>query len=436
MNEWQNTVIGEYCDLLNGYAFKSKDFIEIHQPDTLPILKIKNVANGDANLNDPVYHKTDPKLDKYKIERGDILIALTGNHPIDKTQVVGGVSQYKLPKPALLNQRVGKVYSTNIQKLSNQFLYYYLSWSRTQLYIGNQSSGSASQANISKSDVLDIPIDLPPINEQNEISDILSKLDKKIMLLSQQNETLEQIANALFKHWFVDFEFPDESGNPYKSSGGNMITSELGEIPGMWTIQSLKQNIEASKGLSYKGAGLSEKGTILHSLKSIHEGGGYRHDGIKYYQGEFKDRHIVQAGDIIVANTEQGEKHKLIGFPARIPNYVHEDSIITHHITKVVPSDNSDFTREFIYYSLLSRALRHQIISFTNGTTVNGLPTDGLQEPNWISPNKEIINDFSNLIRKIWAKQENNIKETHSLTQLRNTLLPKLMSGELRIKME
>ena len=108
MSEWKEQELGEYVDLISGYAFKSKDFADIHEKDFLPVIKIKNVANGDVNFDQVVYHKTEESLSKYVLKKGDVLIAMTGNHPHAKSQVVGDVSKYKLEQNALLNQRVGK----------------------------------------------------------------------------------------------------------------------------------------------------------------------------------------------------------------------------------------------------------------------------------------------------------------------------------------
>jgi type I restriction enzyme S subunit len=198
-------------EVLNGYAFKSKNFISSKSGNNeLPVLKIKNVANGNTNHNDVVFHKVSFSLEKYIIKKGDTLIALTGNHPFAKTQVVGGVSKYRLPIKSLLNQRVAKIFSKEKSMLHNEILYYFFKWNNTQFHIGNQSSGSASQANISKNDLLNIPINLPPLPEQVAIAKILTVFDDKIELLQAQNKTLETTAQTIFKEWFGKYQIGDE----------------------------------------------------------------------------------------------------------------------------------------------------------------------------------------------------------------------------------
>ena len=110
-------------------------------------------------------------------------------------------------------------------------------------YFKEISQGSATKF-LTAVILRNLSLDLPLISEQQEIASVLTCLDRKISNLRQQNETLEAIAQTLFKHWFVDFEFPNEDGKPYKSSGGAMERSELGEIPVGWLVGTLKECLE------------------------------------------------------------------------------------------------------------------------------------------------------------------------------------------------
>jgi type I restriction enzyme S subunit len=121
MGEWIKTTLSDYIEVINGFAFKSKNFLNEQIDNSLPIIKIKNVANGDVNLNATQYHKYDINLSKYLIKNGDILIALTGNHPQALTQVVGQTSKYKLNNKALLNQRVAKIVAKDLKQNNNYF---------------------------------------------------------------------------------------------------------------------------------------------------------------------------------------------------------------------------------------------------------------------------------------------------------------------------
>lgn len=410
MGEWKEVTIGDYIDLISGYAFKSANFLDEQETDSLPVIKIKNVANGDVNLNDVVYHKYDNSLSKCLLSKGDILIAMTGNHPQAQTQVVGNVSKYKLNENALLNQRVGKFVSKNNTDLD--FIYYLFKSEDVRNYLANQSSGSANQANISKGNILGLNLIIPQPFEQKAIASILSSLDDKIDLLYSQNATLEKMAETLFRQWFVE-EAKDE-----------------------WEDATLQQHTEAYRGLSYKGSGLAGigNGLPMHNLNSVYEGGGYKYEGIKFYKDEYKERHIIYPGEIIVTNTEQGHEFRLIGFPAIVPNSFGNKGLFSQHIFKLIIKKDSYLSRQFIYYLLMTPNVREQIIAATNGSTVNMLAIDGLQRPEFKLPPQSLVKKFTEIVSAYWEKKDLNRKQIHTLATLRDTLLPKLMNGEVKVQ--
>jgi type I restriction enzyme S subunit len=266
-------------------------------------------------------------------------------------------------------------------------------------------------AGIKSSDLQNLEFTIPPLPEQKAIAAVLSSLDDKIDLLHRQNKTLEAMAETLFKQWFIIEANED------------------------WENTTLAQHTEVFRGLSYKGNGLTDKGLGLpmHNLNSVYEGGGYKYSGIKYYSGDFKERHLVNTGDIIVTNTEQGHDFKLIGFPAIIPNFFGQQGIFSQHIYKLITKTNSYITKEYLYYLLMTPEVREQVISATNGSTVNMLAIDGLQRPEFKLPPENKVIEFSQFVKSCWQRKENNQKQIQTLETLRDTLLPKLMSGEVRV---
>jgi type I restriction enzyme S subunit len=286
---------------------------------------------------------------------------------------------------------------------SAKFLYYFLK----DLKLNEFAEGS-SHPLVTQSLLNSIEVNITDdVTEQTWIASILSSLDDKIDLLQRQNKTLEQLAETLFRQWFV--EEADES----------------------WEITSLDKHTEVFRGLSYKGSGLTEDGLGLpmHNLNSVYEGGGYKHEGIKFYNGDYKERHLVKAGDILVTNTEQGHEFRLIGFPAIVPDDLGTQGLFSQHIFKLVPLEQSYLSREFIYYLLMTTSVREQIIGATNGSTVNMLAIDGLQRPEFKLPPKERVIEFTSIVKDYWKKKNVNQNQIKTLTQLRDTLLPKLISG-------
>lgn len=251
----------------------------------------------------------------------------------------------------------------------------------------------------------------PPLSEQIQIASILNSLDDKIDLLNRQNKTLEQLAETLFRQWFVE------------------------EAEESWKETTLEKHTETFRGLSYKGSGLTDinLGLPMHNLNSVYEGGGYKYDGIKFYKSDYRERHLVNVGDIIVTNTEQGHEHRLIGFPAIVPDYFGNKGVFSQHIYKLIPLKQSYLSNEFIYYLLMTPSVREQVIAATNGSTVNMLAIDGLQRPEFKLPPKEKIIEFTSIVKDYWIKKNVNHNQIRTLSHLRDTLLPKLMSGGVRV---
>jgi type I restriction enzyme, S subunit len=267
---------------------------------------------------------------------------------------------------------------------------------------------------LKKSDFDKLMLPYPDRDTQRSIGQLYFSLSKKIDLLHRQSKTLETMAATLFRQWFVEDAQED------------------------WEVTSLEAHADVCRGLSYKGSGLTGVGGGLpmHNLNSILEGGGYKHAGIKYYSGELKDRHLTVPGDIIVANTEQGHEFRLIGFPAIIPSSFGLRGLFSQHIYKLTPKKQSYLPSEFFYYLLMESSVREQIISATNGSTVNMLAIDGLQLPTFKLPPRNKVTQFAEIVREWWDKKDNNRSQITTLEKLRGTLLPKLMSGEVRVEFD
>jgi type I restriction enzyme, S subunit len=342
-------------------------------------------------------------------EKNDIIVVARG---------VGGTGDVKLSPSKNWLTNLSIVIKADPSIINNKYFYYkYLKSNLRYL-----DSGSA-QSQITIENLKRIEITLPPLPRQSRIASILSSLDDKIELNLRMNKTLEAIAQAIFKEWFVDFRFP--------GFDGEMVDG----LPKGWDKSKFMNHLDVVRGLSYKGSGLTlhGEGVPMNNLNSIYEGGGYKFEGIKYYKGEYKERHVTRPGDIIVTNTEQGHRYLLIGYPAVVPHYFGETTIFSHHIYRVQPTKNSYLTSQFIYYSIMQPAIRDEIVGCCNGTTVNMLKIDGLQRPNIILPPKDLVMKFSEFVQSIWLRKETNYVENQTLTQLRDTILPKLMTGKIKV---
>ena len=403
-SRWEESKLGDYIETINGFAFKSTDFLGSEKPNSLPIIKIKNVANGDVNIDGVHYHLYSDNLKKYVVEKGDILISLTGNHPELETQVVGLVSKYKLETKALLNQRVGKLFSKKPKEFNDNYLYYFLKNKDTHQYLASQSSGSANQANISKTDIEKISFSKPPIEEQNAIAAILSSLDDKIDLLLRQNKTLEQLAETLFRQWFVKEE--DWLGT----------LSEFVKVQGGYAFKS--------KDFRESGfAGIIKITNISMGFVDINKCDYVDEKAVLNLDKKFK----IRTGDFLIAMT--GAEIGKIG----IVENTNKEIWLNQRVGKLeakVPYGNL-----IGYLALKSREGQDHIINACSGSAQENISTTGIEEMVFAKYDEEKAISFGKEASHLFEKITTNYKQIKTLSQTRDTLLPKLMSGEVRVKM-
>ena len=280
------------------------------------------------------------------------------------------------------------------------------------------------------------------VGEQRAIAHILGTLDDKIELNRRMNQALEEMARAIFQNWFVDFgpvRAKLEGREPYLPAylwslfPDHLVDSEVGNVPSGWEVKPLSECIEVARGLSYKGSGLLPSGVPMHNLNSIYEGGGYKVDGIKNYSDNFQDRHVARQGDVLVANTEQGHDRLLIGFSAIVPKRFGEQGLFSHHLYRVRLQSSSGLSTDFICHLLNSQAMHDTVSGYATGTTVNMLPTDALRIPVMTIPPVQLVAHFTSVAETARSRQEQLIEESQVLGAHRDTLLPKLVSGEFRV---
>lgn len=245
-------------------------------------------------------------------------------------------------------------------------------------------------------------IPIPSFSEQKFIGDIYYNLSKKIELNQRMNQNLEEIGRAIFKHWFVDFEFPDDQGRPYKSSGGEMLDSKLGEIPKGWEVGKVEDCLELvyGKGLPQKKR---ESGKV-----PVYGSNGL----IDYHNNSF----VKGPGIIIGRKGTVGEINI---------SYVDFWPIDT---TYYVKSNMNNVILSW-YYLLKSLKLDRMNVH----SAVPGLNRNDVYEILLPIPDKKLLIEFEELICLLHTEINQNEKQIENLSQIRDSLLPKLMSGKIRI---
>ena len=407
-NNWKTYKLGEVADVQNGYAFKSKDLVE----SGIPVIKIKNIVPPNISLEGAGYFNGEiaEKLEKYIIKKGDFLISMTGSTVNVMSSAVGKMGRYRLDEDALLNQRAGKIYVTEPHLIDFEFLCQYLNRFEIHYNLALNATGSANQANISPAQIKNIQLNIPPLPEQKAIANILSAIDDKIENNLAINKTLEDMAMALYKHWFVDF-------GPFQD--GEFVDSELGRIPKGWEVKSIYDLIDVVYGAPFRSKLFNEEkvGYPLIRIRDLKSGKPH------YYTAENHNKKtIIEKGDI------------LAGMDALFVPYLWcgETAVLNQRVVYFKPKHDY-VTRGYIY-----EAVKPWLKYFEGakvGTTVIHLSKGDIDTFNFPFPEKSSeIASFNSQIETLHKQKVNNYKENESLTQLRDTLLPKLISGEVRLK--
>ena len=309
-------------------------------------------------------------------------------------------------------------------KADSKYLYYLLS---QQLFFDYVMAGAkgCKMPRGDKKQIMQWQISLPPLAEQRRIAGILGAIDDKIENNRRINTNLELQAQALYKQWFVDFEFPNEEGKPYKSSGGKMVDSELGQIPEGWSVGKLEDIGDII------GGGTPSKAVAEY----------YTKNGIAWITPKdlsVSHSKFTSKGETDI--TELGYKNssaKIIPrgsvlFSSRAPiGYISiaKNDICTNQGFKSVVPNNG--CTAFVYYFLLSNT--ENIESKATGSTFKEASGALMKSLDLVIPSEDILENFENIMSPIFELQEKFEAENETLTTLRDTLLPKLMNGEIKL---
>ena len=288
------------------------------------------------------------------------------------------------------------------EKLSNPLFLYYLFRSSYGKYIVGTILRQVAVSGITGSDLVKLPLPIPPLSEQKDIANELFTIDSKIELNHQMNKTLETIAQAIFKHWFVDFEFPNEEGKPYKSSGGEMVDSELGEIPKGWEAGKLDEFIIITSGKRPE-----QKSEVKDSVFNIP---------------------LVGASSVMGFVMEP-----LFKEPVLIIGRVGTHGVVQRFTTPTYPSDNTLIIRSPFYEYVYQVLKRIDYASLNVGSTQPLITQSSIKNYSIIIPEEIVLSNFENTVSVLFAKGNVNNHEIENLSKIRDTLLPKLMSGVVRI---
>lgn len=306
-----------------------------------------------------------------------------------------------------------------------------------KLYLTNLKKFSqGSQTKFLTMKILEnILIDKYSLERQKQLVTSLIKIDNKINLNDKMNNELEAMAKTIYDYWFLQFEFPNEEGKPYKSSGGKMVWNEelKREIPEGWEVIALKNNIQIIKGISYTSKNINAyEGIPMINLASINIKREYNPNQLKYFRGSYNINKEVSAFDMLIACTDLTRNAEIIGSPILVPND-NKKYIYSMDLAKIEVI-NSKIIPLYLYMTLRTDFFHKYIKGFASGTNVLHLDTRGIEYYKIYIPDKKLQRKFADILHNIHCKQSNIMKENQELTSLRDFLLPLLMNGQVGFK--
>jgi len=407
MSKWQTRKLGDISEMCLGKMLDA----EKNKGDFQPYLANINVRWGSfdfTNLNKMRFEKSEQ--DRYGLKYGDLVVC-EGGEPgrcaIWREQVPGMKIQKAL-------HRV-RVHSSH----SNEFIYYRMLLAGRNGELGKHFIGSTIK-HLTGIGLKQVEFSCPPLDAQQKIAAILSALDAKIDCNNRINAELETMARTLYDYWFVQFDFPDENGKPYKTSGGKMVYNPTlkREIPAGWEDGSLWGIARYFNGLAmqkYRPTGYE----YLPVIKIREMGEGIT-DNTEKASPDIPQDAIVNNGDVLFSWSATLD----------VKIWTQGKGALNQHIFKVT---SDKYPKTFYYFELLAYLAHFKMMAEKRKTTMGHITQDHLKQSRICIPPIELLNWAHEKIEPIFKKNLLHENENQHLTQLRDWLLPILMNGQVTV---
>jgi len=411
---WSETSLGEYIKVKHGFAFKGEFITE--QPTNNVLVTPGNFLVGGGFKSDKFKYFSGDIPNEYVLNYRDIIVTMTDLSKKGDTLGYPALVPKSDERIYLHNQRIGLVELVS-NEIDKDFLYWLL---RTRVYqktIVNSSTGSTVR-HTSPSRMQEYSFSLPPLPEQKAIAGMLSSFDEKIELLREQKNTLETLAQTIFKEWFVNFNYPDATGE--------MVDSELGEIPKGWRVGSLlevfnligggtpKTSIDEywNGGIPWYSVVDAPKGSetfVIETEKQISPLGLSK-----------SSTKLLQKGTTIVSARGTVGKLALVGCETAMNQSCYG-------------IQGKDYFGDYYVYFQLKEAL-NSLKSRVHGAVFDTITQSTFKNIMVALPDNEVVTKYEERVTPIMEKILNNVLQIQSLSKTRDTLLPKLMGGYLRVR--
>ncbi|MBX4271975.1 restriction endonuclease subunit S [Clostridium estertheticum] len=412
-NEWQIKKLNDVCIKITDGSHKSPPSVDVG----FYMASIKDMTNYGFDYSE--CRKISMKDYENAVSAGckplknDILISKDGNSYLKTACVINEEMDFVILSSIAIIR-------PNLELINPYFIKYFLLLKSTYEYVKNNFLSGSAIPRIVLKDFKKIELLVPPIKVQNKIIDIILSLDNKIELNNQININLQHLSQLLFKQWFVDFDFPNEEGLPYKSSGGELVDSELGMMPKNWKIKRLNEIVDNIKVSTKPGEHLKDRKYIPIDTMPM------------------KSVTIIEFRSYVEANSSLILFEKLDILIGAMRVYFHRVNLAPFKgVTRTTSFVLRSKQREDIAYNLFLLNLNETINyadKTSKGTTMPyAIWENGLGDMKIIYPTTELRIMFNNIILPMVERMLANADENRCLKDIRDTLVPKLMNGEIEL---
>lgn len=421
MSNWQKVRLGEVISILGGGTPKTtrNDF----WGGSIPWLSVK-----DFNGYEKYVYSTEKTITELGLSNSSTQLLDENDIIISARGTVGELAM--IPYPMAFNQSCYGLRAKN-NTMTQFFLYYLLRYNVKCIKMNTHGSVFDT---ITRETFNNIEINLPPLSDQQRISGILGALDDKIECNNRINRNLEAQAQALFRRWFVDFEFPDPDptsptyGKSYRSSGGTLTDSPLGPIPTTWTVGTLGDYCRVRSGFAFKSSWWTEKGIKVLKIKNINYDNTLNLNDCSFVSENkisvAKD-FAVQDGDLLIAMTGA-----TIGKFAIVVNN-NDILLVNQRVGKFFLGDKPILKLPFIYNLLKQKEVSEAIIGKGQGSAQPNISSNDIESVEIPYPDRLLIDLYNKTCVPMIESIVRNQKENQTLAGLRDSLLPKLMNNEI-----
>lgn len=413
--------ICEICTIKSSKRIYSSDY----KNEGVPFFRGKEITEMSKNkpitelqyISEKKFKKINDKYGSPK--KGDILMTAVGT--------LGNV--WQVDREPIYFKDGNSIWFTDFNRdiVNPRYLMIYFQTAMFQKVLLSKGTIGSVQPAITMEKVNRLKVNLPSVEDQKKIVAEVNKIKSAIKLKSDLIVNFNEFEHLLFYKWFIDYNFPNESGMPYRNSGGKMLKLDDKEIPEGWNVVSLQDYITFNKGISYKSEEISaiNDGIPMINLNSFNRKGGYKPEGIKYYEGKINEKKLLKPFDLVVACTDVTRNADIIGSPVLIPSLHGSKLLASCDVVQLEVKE--PLNKYYVSSALKQNKYKRYIKGFANGTNVLHLDVKGISKFNVPLPPKGIIDQYSLILKTVEAKKSQLMNEIEVLREAHELMISKLI---------